>query len=738
MNNLLQELCKLYEKESELPFLSRILSSSMMPVVDLGIGQGDKIIVQYAKSKCQNREDGEALDQIYQQLKTCKEVMNPQNVLYFLASVSQDNRMGSNSYKSPVRGSRGFMGPSMSSSDLFNSSPPRPRSGKAQQKFGSQSTLILQGNSDSAIGNSLLTQQRSGYGTTMFKVPSASNSFAQFVSNADVLEDLFKILMGLDGKNITINVKSKSLTIDRDVNENMQQLINLIADEVLWAYLELKSAAVVSGSDSKIGVFRQSFNSIVKQQLDLYENFVIELQMQRSINVQLIYVQLRPWMRLLQELNHISIQCKDMEGVQLLNRVHALHELQYGVSLKDELFTSLQNAMNSLLLSMISDWISNGSVVDVHGEFFIQNNVMIEDWVPGHLLDRQTVQRILSIGKTLQFLQGKCKNFNYMPSRHNLKLEQLAHISQYIQQEFDRVQSHALDIVLNQVHLVDTLSALRFLLLGKAGDFMRSIIDHFDRVLHQSADSIERHRLISNLEDAIMDSVAVQMIDFHPRLDVKLLAIPGAASGWDIFTLTYLVDGPLSVVIDEQCLAIYHKLFQFILKFQRLIADLEQAFDHVRFASKQQASDMGTVMLEIGQIKCVVKSLCNYIFNEGVERYWLTINDKIKSCRDLDSLITLHKSELIVMQKTVLFSAGKDIEGISAVLNIMSLADQYCQALTNNDGSIADKTRKQNQASVYLQFDQQRLKLSHWLLKDQHDIAKVLLSYEINPHSIIT
>ncbi|KAI3642322.1 hypothetical protein MP228_011877 [Amoeboaphelidium protococcarum] len=710
----------------------------MMPVVDLGIGQGDKIIVQYAKSKCQNREDGEALDQIYQQLKTCKEVMNPQNVLYFLASVSQDNRMGSNSYKSPVRGSRGFMGPSMSSSDLFNSSPPRPRSGKAQQKFGSQSTLILQGNSDSGIGNSLLTQQRSGYGTTMFKVPSASNSFAQFVSNADVLDDLFKILMGLDGKNITINVKSKSLTIDRDVNENIQQLINLIADEVLWAYLELKSAAVVSGSDSKIGVFRQSFNSIVKQQLDLYENFVIELQMQRSINVQLIYVQLRPWMRLLQESNHISTQCKDMEGVQLLNRVHALHKLQYGVSLKDELFTSLQNAMNSLLLSMISDWISNGSVVDVHGEFFIQNNVIIEDWVPGHLLDRQTVQRILSIGKTLQFLQGKCKNFNYMQSRHNLKLEQLAHISQYIQQEFDRVQSHALDIVLNQVHLVDTLSAMRFLLLGKAGDFMRSIIDHFDQVLCQSADSIERHRLISNLEDAIMNSVAVQMIDFHPRLDVKLLAIPGAASGWDIFTLTYLVDGPLSVVIDEQCLAIYHKLFQFILKFQRLIADLEQAFDHVRSASKQQARDIGTVMLEIGQIKSVVTSLCNYIFNEGVERYWLTINDKIKSCRDLDSLITLHKSELIVMQKTVLFSAGKDIEGISAVLNIMSLADQYCQALTNNDGLTADKTRKQNQASVYLQFDQQRQKLSHWLLKDQHDIAKVLLSYEINPHSINT
>ncbi|KAI3641507.1 hypothetical protein MIR68_000637 [Amoeboaphelidium protococcarum] len=736
MNSLLQELCKLYEMESELPFLSRILSSSMMPIVDLGIGQGDKIIVQYAKSKCQNRQDGEALDQAYLKLKACKEVLNPQNILYFLASVSQDNRMGSNSYKSPLRSSRGFMGPSMSSSDLFNSSPPRPRSGKAQQKFGSQSTLILQGNSDSAIGNSLLTQQRSGYGTTMFKVPSSSNSFAQFVSNADVLDDLFKILMGLDGKNITINVKLKSLMIDRDVNKSIQLLINLIADELLWAYLKLKSAAVVSGS--KIGVFRQSFNSIVKQQLDLYENFVIELQMQRSINIQLIYVQLRPWMRLLQELNHISMQCKDMEGVQLLNRVHALHQLQYGVSLKDELFTSLQNAMNSLLLSMISDWISNGTVVDVHGEFFIQNNVIIEDWVSRHLLDRYTVQRILSIGKTLQFLQEKCKNFKYAQNRHNLKLEQLANVSQYIQQEFDRLQSHALDIVLNQVHLVDTLSAMKYLLLGEAGDFMRSVIGHFDRVLCQSADSIERHRLISNMEDAIMNSVAVQMIDFHPRLDVKLLALPGAASGWDIFTLTYLVDGPLSVVIDEQCLAIYHKLFQFILKFQRLLTDLEQAFDHVRFASKQQASDMDTVMLEIGHIRSVVQSLCNYIFVEGVERYWLDINDKIKSCRDLDSLITLHKSELIVMQKTVLFSAGKDIDGISAVLNIMSLADQYCQALKNNDVTTADITRQQNLASVYLQFDQQRQKLSRWLLKDQHDIAKVLLSYEINPHSINT
>lgn len=89
----------------------------------------------------------------------------------------------------------------------------------------------------------------------------------------------------------------------------------------------------------------------------------------------------------------------------------------------------------------------------------------------------------------------------------------------------------------------------RYLLLGQ-GDFTQYLMDMLKKELARPARQLHRHALRVILDQAVRASNAqYQDPEIIKRLDVRLLEASSGDNGWDIFTLAYIVDPPLSTIL---------------------------------------------------------------------------------------------------------------------------------------------------------------------------------------------
>ncbi len=129
-----------------------------------------------------------------------------------------------------------------------------------------------------------------------------------------------------------------------------------------------------------------------------------------------------------------------------------------------------------------------------------------------------------------------------------------------------RAASQRLLAVLTDRHrLREHLRGLRaFLLLG-AGDFVRQLMGllFFDLQQPASRPELLRHNLAAKLEAALRTTAASALPGLAPAdaaavtrcLDVHLLEVAAHDLGWDVFSLNYVLDGPLTAVLtpDARC-----------------------------------------------------------------------------------------------------------------------------------------------------------------------------------------
>lgn len=105
--------------------------------------------------------------------------------------------------------------------------------------------------------------------------------------------------------------------------------------------------------------------------------------------------------------------------------------------------------------------------------------------------------------------------------------------------------------------------------------------------LGRPANTLLRHNLTSNLENSIRGSSSN---DDHPdvlhRLDARMLDFEHGEIGWDVFTLEYKIDPPVDVVLDENSMHIYTKLFTHLWKIKRCEHTLNDAWRKVTNGSR--------------------------------------------------------------------------------------------------------------------------------------------------------
>jgi gamma-tubulin complex component 3 len=103
------------------------------------------------------------------------------------------------------------------------------------------------------------------------------------------------------------------------------------------------------------------------------------------------------------------------------------------------------------------------------------------------------------------------------------------------------------------------------------GDFIQSLMDHLLMELFKPAQTIQRNHLLGILETAIRASNA----QFHSpealgRVDIKLLESSPGDKGWDIFSLDYHVDPPISTILTPATMKQYLRIFNFLWRVKRV------------------------------------------------------------------------------------------------------------------------------------------------------------------------
>lgn len=196
-------------------------------------------------------------------------------------------------------------------------------------------------------------------------------------------------------------------------------------------------------------------------------------------------------------------------------------------------------------------------------------------------------------------------------------------------------------------------SIYRYLLLGQ-GDMMQYLMNLMVPELNKPSSQvyIAKHNLSSILETAIKASNAqYHLPECINRLNIKLLEPNLGDTGWDIFSLEYIIKIPLTVIFNKNLLLRYQELYKFFWKLKKLEYNQSQIWRNFFYHSHNLKKKFDSIrkqlhktMLVNQQIIHFCSNLHNYIALEVLETEWKNILEKLEKVEFLDDLIELHET----------------------------------------------------------------------------------------------
>ncbi|KAJ3015243.1 UNVERIFIED_CONTAM: Gamma-tubulin complex component 3, partial [Siphonaria sp. JEL0065] len=450
-----------------------------------------------------------------------------------------------------------------------------------------------------------------------------------------LLRDILFIFQDIDGKFIKFNptadvyVIIENVWIPPSTLENISRL-----SEVGWLYRRIKQ--IVSGwkNDDNEGLVRQGFCVGIEKELIRHFELIAQLEDQ------------------FQKVDLTGNDDYASKGLSLKRLLVWVNEPLQKLRLISVLLDLSAGLRGGALLSMIHGYTN-------HGDPFVQN------FVEGLLkeVDVFVAKKSYLIGKSLNFIRYCCGEESFVIQRSQELVSSspgfLAYgdstlLEKSINAAYTSISAHILDLLFGKYKLMTHLQALKkYLLLGQ-GDFVQNLMDKLGSDLSKPAQSILRHNLTGILESSIRASNAQHDdTDVLRRLDVRLLEISSGDSGWDVFTLDYHTDSPISTVFPSQSMHQYMKLFTFLWRLKRV--------EHTLSAAWKKGMTEYTVfrkVKDIGQhfhFSSIVQSemihftyqLQYYILFEVLECSWNELNTYLeKRTGDLDQLIGAHNKYL--------------------------------------------------------------------------------------------
>jgi gamma-tubulin complex component 3 len=435
-------------------------------------------------------------------------------------------------------------------------------------------------------------------------VPAAGAAGDAAIPEAALVRDLLFVFQGIDGRHIRFQREAAAFLLDgeADVPRPTRDLCSRLA-ELGWLYRCVAAFADRRAQDASAGTMVLAFCDSLRAEMTAYFRELAALESlgadpAQSAPAGLTLQRLQLWshepLMRLRTLVLLTDVAGTLKGGALVSALYSC--LQHGDPAVRVVVERVLHAVVKPLYAMVRRWVRAGELDDRFEEFFVSvsGNVDLNSYwrsrysmrasmLPA-LVPPQLAQRILVIGKTIDFVRHACRDVAPAVDPALIKLpatdEEGARalvsgdgglLFEALDVVYRTTSTRLLDLMCNKYRLRAHFDMLRkFLLLG-LGDFVRHLLDGLAGELDQRAELLRLHVVNSAHESAIRSSSAQsEDSELLERVDVRLLPASPGEVGWDVFSLHYRVDTPVNAVLTPECMEKYLVLFNFLWRWKRV------------------------------------------------------------------------------------------------------------------------------------------------------------------------
>ena len=534
----------------------------------------------------------------------------------------------------------------------------------------------------------------------------------------DLVRDALYACQGIDGECIAFSPAEQAYVIAPNVNVSVgrRNLIKCVT-EIGWLFKKVKGAlgeTRASGVDvdDGDGSTRQAFRAALQRELADYYKLIAVLESQAQLPIVSFakeasggrgdggdgYLTLRRlfvWLtEPLKTMRTLAILVDATHGKRGGGMLAVMQKLsQHGDPSSTALVRRVLSASATPFLGMVHRWTLSGELEDPSHEFFVRVDHAVPDkdlWRCKYAFDddmlpsfvtREQGKTILRLGKSINFLRRCCDDASWTPERSEimhavekvggLDFENPEGLVTLIDETSRRVDGAVRRVLFDRYQLGRHCDALkRYLLLGQ-GDLHECLMDLMGPSLDEPANSLSVFKLSGTLEQAIRSSSAQSDApEFIDRLRVRLMAHLNEEVGWDVFTLEYVVNQPLTTIFTETAMNKYLRVFNFLWRLKRVEYSLcatwqmmKPSVTHLLSSEAREVGASGEILVEMirnchslrGEMHNFISNFQYYVMFEVLETSWVELQEKFETHSDLDEIIAAHDVFLdAVVQKALL------------------------------------------------------------------------------------
>ena len=533
-----------------------------------------------------------------------------------------------------------------------------------------------------------------GAGAGAAPPPSAAALPAPLAASLDaeqtILRELIFALQGIDGSYLKREGDGKSFRVGGGLALDAGQLeVVRSCCEAGWLYHKVSTFARGS-KEAGAGLVAQAFLSGLQEELSDYFRLIAVLEARLSsaggLTLRRLVVWLQDPMLKLRLMAALCDAARGLKGGALASVLHS-HSRHGDPFVSGFCRRLLRKCLGPTMEQMVA-WLAEGELLDPHGEFFVQGDAAVPEerlWADGYFLEarmlpsflpRQLAEKVLSVGKALNFLRKCCgdRDFRQAPAVI-AKLHSLLHgrgggrdalddlfdgeltgLRNAVAAAGDAVNRRLKRSLLEDWGLLRHLDALkRFLLLGQ-GDFVVGLMDTLGPELNKRAAHVYRHNLTGAVDSALRASNAAQLkdADVLDRVGVRLLEPSAGDSGWEIFTLDYYITKPLDGVLHARAQLQYRRIFHFLWRMKRAEWMLAEGWRQHMAAVRLRVDAalpalrglLHAASLAQAQMVHLASNLSSYVMFEVLETEWTALQRSVDAAADMDAMLAAHEAYL--------------------------------------------------------------------------------------------
>ncbi|CEF97652.1 Gamma tubulin complex protein 3 [Ostreococcus tauri] len=553
----------------------------------------------------------------------------------------------------------------------------------------------------------------------------------------DLVRDVLYACQGIDGEFVKFSPAEQAFVIAPNVNVSAGRR-NLIKSltEVGWLFKKVTSSlgdARTTGVDVETGEgsTRQAFQAAIQRELAEYYKLVAVLESQAQVPIigfmpdgkdapaakgadayltlRRLFLWLADPLKTLRTLAILVDATYGHRGGAILAAIHKYS--RHGDPSTTTLVRRILSASATPFLGMTQRWTVSGELDDPSREYFVRVDHAVPDkdlWrrkyefdenmLPSFITQEQG-RTIMRLGKSINFLRRCCDDSSWAPERAEilnevekaggLDFENPDALAVLILETSKCIDGIVRRVLFERYKLGEHCQALkRYLLLGQ-GDLHESLMDLIGPSLDEPANSLSVFKLSGVLEQAVRSSsVQSDSSEFIDRLRVRLMPHLNEEIGWDVFTLEYVVNQPLTTIFTEHAMSKYLRVFNFLWRLKRVEHTLcgtwqmmKPTVSHMLTSEAAGGGPSGATLVAMlrdchslrGEMHSFMSNFQYYVMVEVLEVSWADLEEKFAKHSDLDEIIAAHEIFLdSVVQKALLGSKSQLVlQTLYALFEIM-------------------------------------------------------------------